>query len=276
MPQVLARVLVRTSLIFGWGINMTRICIYPYKMSSKSSKDLANALREQGHNVLRVYPDRAYRVREDDLIISWGSSKIPRWGQTNLNKPDRVSLAANKLFSLLSFYRDGVSTLPYTTEISIAREWINEGYKAFCRTLLTGHSGNGIVVANTQDELVVAPLYTKGFNKTNEYRVHVWGDGVLDVQEKRKREGTGGRSSHNVWNHGNDFIFARNDINVPTKALEQSILAVRSLGLDFGAVDVGHNRNTDQVAIFEVNTAPGICGTTLSKYVEKTNEISTR
>lgn len=255
---------------------MTRIIIYPYKMSSKSSKDLTNTLREQGHNVLRVYPDRTYRVREDDLIINWGSSTIPRWGQTHLNKPDRVSLAANKLFSLLSFYRDGVSTLPYTTEISIAREWINEGYKVFCRTLLTGHSGNGIVVATTQDELVVAPLYTKGFNKTNEYRVHVWGDGVLDVQEKRKREGTGGRSSHNIWNHGNDFIFARTDINVPTKVLEQSILAVRSLGLDFGAVDVGYNRNTDQVVIFEVNTAPGIYGTTLSKYVEKINDLSNR
>jgi hypothetical protein len=30
------------------------------------------------------------------------------------------------------------------------------------------------------------------------------------------------------------------------------------------------------VAVFEVNTAPGLIGTTLNKYVEKLNDLSSR
>jgi hypothetical protein len=115
-------------------------------------------------------------------------------------------------------------------------------------------------------------LYTKEFKKTNEYRVHVWGNEVLDIQEKRKRLGTGPSSDHDIWNHGNDFVFARQTVECPASVKDAAILAVKALGLDFGAADVGYNTNGD-VAVFEVNTAPGLTGTTLTKYVEKINEL---
>jgi glutathione synthase/RimK-type ligase-like ATP-grasp enzyme len=44
------------------------------------------------------------------------------------------------------------------------------------------------------------------------------------------------------------------------------------LGLDFGAVDIGHRIIDNKVFVFEVNTAPGIEGTTLQRYVNTFNE----
>jgi glutathione synthase/RimK-type ligase-like ATP-grasp enzyme len=43
-----------------------------------------------------------------------------------------------------------------------------------------------------------------------------------------------------------------------------AVAAVNTLGLDFGAVDIAECG--DHAVVFEVNTAPGIDGTTVSKY----------
>jgi glutathione synthase/RimK-type ligase-like ATP-grasp enzyme len=230
-----------------------------------SSRDLARAL-----DTIRVYPDRQYVQKPDHAVINWGSSRQPNWENGRIyNKPSRVAYATNKLRSLYKFNEFDVPTVEWTEYSYEADRW-REWDKVFARTILTGHSGKGIVVCTT--ELVPAPLYTKEFKKTNEYRVHVWGNEVLDIQEKRKRLGTGPSSDCDIWNHGNDFVFARQNVECPDSVKDAAILAVKALGLDFGAADVGYNTNGD-VAVFEVNTAPGLTGTTLTKYVEKINEL---
>lgn len=246
-----------------------RYIIFPYKMGSMSSKRLAAAIREQGHNVLRVYPDRAYRPRPDDVIINWGNSREPEWmgrsypSNQFLNPPLNVSLATNKLttFDFLAHYE--VPHPENTTSHRIAENWDTT---VFARQTLTGHAGAGITVHFPEEELPDAKLYVKAFDKTNEYRVHVFKGEILDYQEKKKRSGTGGREGHHVWNHGNDFVYAREGINIPNNVLDASKKAVQALGLDFGAVDIGYNGNDNTIAVFEVNTAPGLYGTTLTKY----------
>ncbi|MNY63636.1 hypothetical protein D3C86_2006230 [compost metagenome] len=46
------------------------------------------------------------------------------------------------------------------------------------------------------------------------------------------------------------------------------MLAVNAIGLTFGAVDVIWNEYRHQAYVLEVNTAPGLTGTTLEKYAE--------
>ena len=46
---------------------------------------------------------------------------------------------------------------------------------------------------------------------------------------------------------------------------EAAVKAVNSLGLDFGAVDICEDEEGNPY-VFEVNTAPGIEGTTVEKY----------
>ncbi len=69
-----------------------------------------------------------------------------------------------------------------------------------------------------------------------------------------------------VRNHDNGWVFCRQDVHPPDEVINQSIEAVRALGLDFGATDVGWNEYYQKACVFEVNTAPGLEGTTLENY----------
>jgi glutathione synthase/RimK-type ligase-like ATP-grasp enzyme len=236
--------------------------LFPYKIGSVSAKRLAKTLR-----ILRVSP--SYNAKRSDTIINWGSSTPPhfRWMQQDLNKPHAIALASNKLNTFLEYRSQSFTHVPnWTTNPSEAQHWVDLGYKVYCRTKLTGHSGNGIVICNDGDTLVSAPLYTLHTKHKYEYRVHVFRDQVLDVQQKKKRLGSVGGSG--IRNHSNGWIYARTEINPPEELLVSSIQAVKLLGLDFGAVDIGHRVIDNKFFVFEVNTAPGLEGLTLDKYAK--------
>jgi glutathione synthase/RimK-type ligase-like ATP-grasp enzyme len=245
-----------------------RLKLFPYKMGSASGKALANAM-----SILRVRP--TYRARARDILINWGNSRsLPKMVQLGitLNLPAAVAKASNKLSTFAHLAREDYLYSPqWTTGKARAAEWLEEGSKVYCRTLLTSHSGNGIVIVNPGEELVNAPLYTKDCKHKDEYRVHVFKGRVIDMQQKKKRlNGTSGGTG--IRNHYNGWIFAREGIDVPPVVLEASVLAVNKLGLDFGAVDIGYHALSDSPFLLEVNTAPGLTGTTLVKYTEAFSE----
>lgn len=170
----------------------------------------------------------------------------------------------------------GARTPKFTANWEVAEGWIDEGYVVVCRTILNGNSGEGIVLAETVDELVEAPLYVRYVPKKQEYRVHVFRDGVVDVQRKaRRKDVADDQVNWKIRNHDNGFIFARGEDlgEVPEDVLTQSINAVKACGLDFGAVDVIFNEKEQSAYVLEVNTAPGLSGATLDVYVERFKEI---
>lgn len=124
-----------------------------------------------------------------------------------------------------------------------------------------------------EDDLVQAPLYTKYVKKTSEYRVHVFGEDVVQVDRKaRSRSVPDEQVNWRVRNHSNGFIYERN-VDCPDDVKTQAILAVQMCGLDFGAVDVIYNNHHGLAYVLEVNTAPGLEGVTLENYY---NEIMRR
>lgn len=138
-----------------------------------------------------------------------------------------------------------------------------------CRTLLRGHSGRGIVIADDVSELVQAPLYTQYIKKQSEYRVHVFFGEVIDIQKKMRRSDTpDSEVDWRVRNHSNGFVYGRDEVRLPDGAQQLCIEAVSALGLDFGAVDIIHNAHYDEYYVLEVNTAPGLSGTTLEVYTD--------
>ena len=236
--------------------------LFPYKSSSVSAKRLAKAL-----GILRVQP--SYNARRNDVIVNWGSSTPPhfRWMEQDLNKPHAIALTSNKLNTFLEFRTKSFTDVPdWTTNPSEAQHWLDLGLKTYCRRQLSSHSGNGIVICNDGDRLVSAPLYTLHTKHKHEYRVHVFKDNVIDVQMKRKRNGALGGSG--IRNHSNGWVYARAEILPPEELLSSACKAVNLLGLDFGAVDIGHRLIDNKFFVFEVNTAPGLEGTTLDKYAK--------
>lgn len=245
--------------------------IYPYKQGSKSARLLADAL---GCKILRREGNPIQLGGQ--VVINWGSSKINRElvNAITINWPEAVSIAANKLET---FERLAVSDvrIPYCTlSKKMAEEFIKEGKIIFCRTKLTGHSGQGIVIAKTVDALVDAPLYTVYQKPVQEYRIHV---GLFDnedehrvifVQRKaRKKDVPDDKVNWKIRNHANGFIFAHKDVEVAQEGHRQAIKAVKCLGLHFGAVDILELPD-GSFSVLEVNTACGIEGTTLEKYTE--------
>lgn len=235
--------------------------IFPYKAGSMSAKRLARSL-----GVLRVRP--TYNAKRKDVIVNWGSSNPPhfRWMEQDLNKPHAIALASNKLETFREFRSHSFTNVPdWTTNPEEAQHWLDLGLKTYCRKLLSSHSGNGIIICNDGDKLVSAPLYTLHTKHKDEYRVHVFKGEVLDVQKKKKRNGFVG-SSTGIRNYSSGWVYARNDIANPDMLCSIAIQAVNLLGLDFGAVDIGHRLIDNKFFVFEVNTAPGLEGTTLDKY----------
>ncbi len=243
--------------------------IYPYKFYSESAKKLrAGLLRTKF-----VRPDGRFRPRRTDIVINWGNTRVPNWrfdSRCDLNNPDAVRIAACKLATFNKLEENHVSAPRFTTSRETATDWLDSGSTILCRTLLNSHSGRGIIVVQPNNPLQDAPLYVEYKKKRAEYRVHVFAGEVIDECHKRKRNQAERPDSFNTFirSYDNGWVFCRDGL-VPDPARHAlAISAVTALGLDFGAVDMIYNEREQKYYVLEVNTAPGLEGTTLTKYLD--------
>lgn len=246
--------------------------IYTYNKGSEGAKALSQAL-----NVKRIkHEGSKFRGGLGKTVINWGSSKISDQAAACkvINTPEAVMLSSNKLKSFELFKEKGVSIPPFWTTQNEAKEEIERGTCIVCRTVLSGHSGAGIVIADKAEDIVLAPLYTAYIPKKHEYRYHVFNGKVIDVQRKaRNKEVADEDVNWKVRNHDNGFIFMREGVEIVPEAEAEAIKAVEALGLDFGAVDIIWNEKQNKYYVLEVNSAPGLTGTTLDNYTKAFQEV---
>lgn len=237
----------------------TKIFLYPYKQTSNTCKNLAKEL-----NAKQIKLENSkYKWKDNHLIINWGNSNAPDY--TTLNKT--IKYANNKLETFIKLTNTEINIPLWTTDIEVAKTWLPD--TVFARTLLTGHSGVGIVNFTGTEQ---APLYTKYIPKKYEYRIHIFKTDIIDIQQKKLKNGAGKGSK--IRNLANGWIYARDDIQPPTnEALTQAINTLPLLELDFGAVDIIYSKKENKYYILEVNTAPGLENTTLKKYTEAFNNV---
>lgn len=222
---------------------MKRLVIVPNNQGSRSAKALAGVLSDKvGHKVFRVTPDKV--GRRVPFVLREGTDKLTQFRR---------------------FHEQQVASPEFTTDRAIAEQWIQDG-PVVCRTLLRGSEGRGIVVAETAEQLVPAPLYTKYTKKRKEFRVHVLHGQVIDVQEKRKRKEFTDDRDTRIRNTANGYVFCREGVVEPAGLRELALAACASLGYSLGAVDIGFNEHSNRCFVFEVNSTPGMEGTTLQKY----------
>lgn len=228
--------------------------IRPYIRGSASARALAKALGAK----LRLAPTHG-------LVLNWGNPREIDPNVKVINKPRAVEVAGNKLLSFRVWGEDGC--VPWTTDFAVAQRWLSGGDKVVGRTLLRGHSGHGITVfiPNKEPGLVQCPLYTKYIVKKKEYRVHVFLGEVIDVCEKRRRDGA---ESSLIRSHENGYVFCREGVTISEPLRQLALSGIARLGLDFGAVDIIWNEKSNKYYLLEINTAPGLEGTTLERYAD--------
>lgn len=224
---------------------MKRLVVVPNNMGSRSAKALAAVLSERvGHKVFRVTADRV--GKRVPFVLREGTDKLTQFQR---------------------FHDNSVACPEFTTDRRTAATWLGSaGSSVVCRTLLRGSEGRGIVVAETPEQIVDAPLYTRYTKKRKEFRVHVFNGEVIDVQEKRKRRDFTDDRDHRIRNTANGYVFCRDGLVEPQGLRETALAAVRALVYPMGAVDIGYNERDNRCFVFEVNSTPGMEGTTLQKY----------
>ncbi len=227
-----------------------------YNTGSRSGRALA---RELG--VLRLRNPTRFRPRSGDLIINWGDSTLQAACKV-INEPYAVQTACDKIYALTRFTVSGVPCPEFTTNRNIANGWIEGGSTVVGRHLTRGNSGRGVVLCDSTNGVPACPLYTKYIKKRDEYRVFVVGGRAVRVTAKRSRRGA--ESDYAIRNAANGWVFCQDEVSAPDCVVRAGLDAVRILGLDFGAADVGYNAHYDAACVYEVNTAFGLEGTTLS------------
>lgn len=243
------------------------IKVYPYRQGSQSARRLAEAL---GGRVLKREGSK-YSPRLGDIIINWGDSQCPLINTQArvLNHPHAIRRASNKKDAFLVMKEAGVSVPSFAISIQ-ERTW---EVLTVVRHKLTGHSGDGIEIVEPGGELPEAPLYVQYVKKKDEYRIHIVGESITTIQRKAARKDFDGTPNWRVRNHSNGFVFVRKiegggAITPPQQVLEQASLAIKALELDFGAVDVIWNEQEQRAYVLEVNTAPGMEGSTVTEYAD--------
>lgn len=266
---------------------MTKTFLYPYKDGSASAKALAQAL-----NIKRIKREGSKFKPKGKTIINWGSSDLPAlYGVARvLNTPDKIARATNKLAFFRLMEQAGLNddVVKWTTSHSDVQDWLNEGGVVVARTKLTGHSGEGIeLVEGVAAEIPEAPLYTLYTPKKHEFRIHCVrtqilgqpGSGayaldIFDIQRKaRKSDVPDEDVNWKVRNLGGGFIYAREGFTLPDVVKDVALRIFEATGLDFGAVDIIYNEKHNRAYALELNTAPGLSGTTLNNYVTMLKEL---
>jgi glutathione synthase/RimK-type ligase-like ATP-grasp enzyme len=235
--------------------------VYPYRVGSRSASLLAKTV---GGKVLKR-EGSTWSPKTEDVVINWGSSLLPGYGCKVLNRD--VSKAGNKLLAFQTM-EEKCRIPDFWTE----REGHDNLFPVVCRQTLTGHSGEGIVIANSTDELVDAPLYTRYIKKKDEYRVHVMAGKVFFIQRKARKMGL--EANWQIRNLEGGFVFVEVAIeSVLLDVITQSIFAVQALSLDFGGVDILWNGHDSKAYVLEINTACGLEERTALKYKEAFYEL---
>lgn len=246
-----------------------RVYLWAYSNTSRSSRELASALGIRRLRHSRSGTGRPFNsTARPRVVINWGrgidATRV-------VNNPRAVSNTINKHTAFLLMRSAGISIPDFTSTRYDAESWLQAGHKIVCRETLTGHEGQGITI-HEQGPLPDVPLYVKYIPKKKEFRVHVCNNKVFDIQQKVLRRGTID-PSFEVRNTANGFIFQRQGIIVPSSVSVEAIGAIRALGLDFGAVDVIWNESQDKAYALEVNTAPGLEGSSVANYARVIREL---
>lgn len=225
-----------------------RLRLVAKDVGSKGLKALASELSDRlGHRVLRVSPERV-RPRRNRVYIHF---------PTGIDKVRQFAL----------FSQHQVSCPAHATTLEGAKAL--DCKKVVVRTLVNASEGRGITIVPKEELNHRAPLYTAYVPKKKEFRVHVYNNQVIDVQEKRRRRVEGQATQEfEVRNMANGYVFCRDNVLEPGDLRMVALQAVNALGRTHGAVDVGFNEKKQMCFVLEVNSRPGLQGTTAKKYAD--------
>ena len=196
----------------------------------------------------------------------WRTTKVSK-----IRQQFKYGQSVDKLTQYQWFKDNEIPCLEFTTTVAQASAWVSDGFTVFGRKYLNASCGKGIVVIEKDEdggyEVPGCPVYTLYKKKKREFRVHVFKDQVVSVTEKKRRKEFNGERDTKIRNLANGYVFIQSVENEPEGLRELALRAAAVTKSDFRGVDVGYNELKDELFVIEVNSAPGIQGSNVDKYL---------
>jgi len=225
--------------------------------------------------VLNAMRKRTDRRAKCDLFIRWGSTEPfnnLRY-KKELNSLEAVQNTVNKL-KMLEILRDaGIKTLEFNNVPDTMAELFDNSGNFYIR------NRNGIVRYGNDFNQTTDLYYSRPIKyKRREYRVHVFENKVLGAYEKVPL--VPGAENRPKLFKADTCKFVRCNLElegcrVNAQAREMCVEAVQSLGLTFGGVDLIRDKSGN-FTVCEVNSAPGLNGMNVGRWVEAIQEYYNR
>lgn len=185
-------------------------------------------------------------------VIAYTGIPCVCWGWPHQGGTLNSKILGDKLIELKRLAVD-VPVPPFTTSNFRVGEWIARKRH---------HKNGNDLLPGSQAE-----FWTLHVDTVKEYRVHVYKERVIRLGLKFTRDPNSHpwiRSWDNGWRV--DYTTHSTDV-VSERVCDVAIAAIRAVGYDFGAVDVGVTAQGHPV-VFEVNSAPGLMASTADLYAD--------
>lgn len=249
------------------------------KFSSKTGRELVKAT---GLQRVKTWSKarRAMGKAGKHVIINWGATigdglteRLMRNAKAAMmNHPDALMGNKDKRLSLEKMH---AAEVPVPAFWKIA-DVPDDAYPVIARTK-NHFGGSGFWRCNDKEALVLAESEgathaLKLIVKSAEYRVHVFLNRAVRIVRKVKtREDASDlcRSHKNGWR----FKSVAKE-NIPAGLEEIAVNAVKSIGLQTGAVDVVTQKKTGRLLVLEVNSTPGLEGHSIEAWAQAIKEFA--
>jgi hypothetical protein len=214
-----------------------------------------------------------------------------------LNRPDQVKVSVDKIMMQQKFEELCPGKhLEYGLNRMDAQAYLDRGETVVARTLISSHSGRGIVLS-PPNPLPDARLYTvlKRRRGLREYRVFLNEGKLMDVvQKKRKspakllelRDCRTPEQARTWWDDrerqvircwDNGWAFCHNNLDCTDDAVFEEVAETAARILTWGCVDVLIDSRTKEFYMVEVNSAPGLdAGNTQHAFINAFLDIGHR
>jgi len=188
---------------------------------------------------------------------------------SKLRQQFKYGISVDKLTQYQWFLEQDIPALTFTADHQQALDWLAEGHIVFGRKYLNASCGKGIVIGSPEMGMPEkCPVYTLYKKKKREFRVHVFKDEVVNVTEKKRRKEFDGERDTKIRNLANGYVFVQAVQDEPDGLRELALRAAKVSNSDFRGVDIGFNEKKGELFVIEVNSAPGIQGTNVEKYLD--------
>lgn len=192
------------------------------------------------------------------------------WRST-VSKPNRDNVkygfSTDKITQYKWFEEHGVPALVFTESQGVAKKWVAEGLTVVGRAFTNSQCGKGIKLLEPGQIVPELPVYTVYKKKKREFRVNVFRGKLVRVTEKKLKNGWE-KGPSKIRNLENGYVFCNVDLSeCPAGLVELAVKASAVVKSDFAGVDIGYNEKSKELFVIEVNSAPGIEGTTVQEYV---------